>query len=392
MNPQNPVILCVDDEEANLKLLEKLLVPRGYTVVSAASGEVALQKLKNRKIDLVLLDILMPVMDGFEVCRLIKENQMLRNIPVILITVSTAKKNRIRGIKVGADEFLSKPFDQTEALARIKILLKVKKLNDECQRAEKMLQKDYNELERKVQERTAQLAHANEILQAEIIERKRAEERIKNSLAEKEILLKEVHHRVKNNLMTIIGLIKMQEAKADEKMFNKLLLELEGRVRAMALVHEILHKSDNLAHVDLQNYIDSLVAQIRAQFGVGRAIRFRTQTAGVDLKLDVAVAVGLILNELITNSYKFAFPEDRPRSGAGECEIVVSVKHDDGIVTLDISDNGVGLPSGVSWEKPETIGLQLIQMLSRQLNSSIELDRARGTAFHLKFAPSSAAS
>ena len=122
MNPRNPVILCVDDEEANLKLLENILVPRGYTVVRAASGKDALQKIKSQAIDLVLLDIIMPGMNGFEVCRQIKGDPKLRNIPVILITVLTEKQDRIRGIEAGAEEFLSKPFDQPEVLARIKIL------------------------------------------------------------------------------------------------------------------------------------------------------------------------------------------------------------------------------------------------------------------------------
>lgn len=182
MNSQNPIILCVDDEEANLKLLENMLVPRGYAVVSAASGKDALLKIKSQTIDLVLLDIIMPGMDGFEVCRQIKEDQKLRNIPVIMITALTSKQDRIRGIDAGAEEFLSKPFDQTETLARIRLLLKVKELSDDRERAEEALQKSHDELDRLVQERTAELAQANEILQADIIERKRAEEKIQRQL------------------------------------------------------------------------------------------------------------------------------------------------------------------------------------------------------------------
>src|SRR5208283_1025454 len=163
----------------NLKLLEKLLVPRGYTVVRAVSGKDALLKIKSQIIDLVLLDIIMPGIDGFEVCRQIKEDQKFKNIPVIMITASVVKQDHVRGIEAGADEFLSKPFERAEMLARIKILLKLKTLDEERKRAEaqreaalKALQKSHEELDRRVQERTAELAQANEKLQADINERK----------------------------------------------------------------------------------------------------------------------------------------------------------------------------------------------------------------------------
>lgn len=148
MNSAKPVILCVDDIEANLVLLDRILVFTGYTVVKSARGKDALAKLKSQSIDLVLLDVLMPEMDGFEVCRQIKQDPQLRQIPVILITALSARADRIRGIEAGADEFLSKPFDQTEALARIKILLKVKELDDERERVEQALQQSYIELDR----------------------------------------------------------------------------------------------------------------------------------------------------------------------------------------------------------------------------------------------------
>jgi len=201
-------------------------------------------------------------------------------------------------------------------------------------------------------------------------------------LAEKEVLLKEVHHRVKNNLMTLIGLIKMQEAKADNVTFSALLQELEGRVRAMAQVHESLHKSKDLAHVDLQDYIETMSAHIRAQYGVERDISFSLQMAGVEVNLDIAVPCGLILNELITNAYKHAFPAGQPG------EICVSFQERRGTVPtfeLTVADNGVGLPAGLDWEKAETLGLRLIKMLSQQLNGSIKLDRSVGTVFHLQF-------
>jgi PAS domain S-box-containing protein len=219
----------------------------------------------------------------------------------------------------------------------------------------------------------------------DITERKRAEEAFGASLVEKEVLLKEVHHRVKNNLMTIIGLIKMQEAKADNKMFNPLLQELEGRIRAMAQVHDSLHKSKDLAHIDFQDYIETMITQIHAQFGAERDIRFSVQAIGVDVGLDVAVPCGLILNELITNAYKHAFPGDKPRAGEDNCEIKVVVKRDGGELTLTVANNGVRLPEDLDLDKTDTLGLRLVKMLSKQINGSLELDRSAGTFFCLKF-------
>jgi PAS domain S-box-containing protein len=219
----------------------------------------------------------------------------------------------------------------------------------------------------------------------DISERKRAEENIKNSIIEKDVLLKEVHHRVKNNLMIIIGLLKMEETKADSEMFNPLLQELEGRIRSMAQVHESLYKSKDLAHIDLQNYIETMSSQIRAQYGKERDIRLQVQAVGMELGLDVAVPCGLILNELITNAYKHAFPGNRPRSEQGNCEINVIVNQEGSMNVLTVANNGVGLPADLDWEKSETLGLRLVQMLSKQINGSIELDRSAGTAFRLKF-------
>jgi DNA-binding response OmpR family regulator len=128
---QRATILCVDDEPRNLSLLEAVLTPRGYRAVLVQDGETALIKLHSEPIDLVLLDVMMPGMDGFEVCRRIKEDDALRAIPVVMITAYAAKENRIRGIEVGAEEFLAKPFDRAEVLARVAMLLKVKGLNDQ---------------------------------------------------------------------------------------------------------------------------------------------------------------------------------------------------------------------------------------------------------------------
>lgn len=123
-------ILCVDDEPVNIKLLEAILAPHGYEVLGAATGQEALNRLQALPIDLVLLDVMMPRMNGFEVCRQIKGDEGLRDIPVVMITALSAKADRIRGIEAGADDYLAKPFDQVEVLARVRMLLKVKGLKD----------------------------------------------------------------------------------------------------------------------------------------------------------------------------------------------------------------------------------------------------------------------
>ena len=130
MNTKKPVILCVDDEPPNLTLLEALLVPRGYEVVKSENGQDALARISEQKIDLVLLDVMMPGLDGFEVCRRIKDNEQNRAIPVVMITAMTAREDRVRGIEAGAEDFISKPIDSSEVLARIRMLLKIKELND----------------------------------------------------------------------------------------------------------------------------------------------------------------------------------------------------------------------------------------------------------------------
>jgi len=130
LNTLNSVILCVDDEPCNLRLLERTLGPSGYLVIKANDGREALDIIGSRKIDLVLTDVMMPGVDGFETCRRIKEDERYRHIPVVMITALGSKTDRIRGIEAGADEFLAKPYDHAEVLARVKMLLRTKQLDE----------------------------------------------------------------------------------------------------------------------------------------------------------------------------------------------------------------------------------------------------------------------
>lgn len=182
MDSGKPVILCVDDEESNIELLEAILVLSGYQVVSASNGKAALHKIKSQSIDLVILDITMPGMDGIEVCRRTKADKQFSDIPIIMVTGLGSHHDRLRGIEVGVEDYLTKPFDTAELLARMRTLLKVKKLSDERRRAEEDLKKSYAELDDQVKLRTAELAKANEMLQADIIVRKQTEDKLQHTL------------------------------------------------------------------------------------------------------------------------------------------------------------------------------------------------------------------
>jgi DNA-binding NarL/FixJ family response regulator len=173
-----PVILVVDDEPQNIELLEAYLVPQGYEIVKAANGEEALGKLSGNQIDLILLDVKMPDMDGFEVTRRVRQDNTHRLLPIILVTVLRETEDRVKGIEAGCDDFISYPVDKMELLARVRSLLKVKAYND--------LMSNYRkELESGVIRKTEELKHALENLQQDITERKQAEEALSKS--EKEL-------------------------------------------------------------------------------------------------------------------------------------------------------------------------------------------------------------
>jgi two-component system response regulator len=218
----------------------------------------------------------------------------------------------------------------------------------------------------------------------EISERKLAEAMIRSSLAEKDILLREVHHRVKNNLQTIICLIQMEEAKTADAALQSHLHDLEGRVRSMALVHSNLYKSDSLARIDMREYVETLSGYIRSQVATVQDVRFHLQAGDAILAdLEIAVPCAMILNELLTNAFQHAFPKGLPGAGRGGCEVTVRMGKEEGGCALTVSDNGIGLPADIQWPQVNGTGLKLILMLARQVNGTLQLDRTHGTAFRL---------
>lgn len=218
-------------------------------------------------------------------------------------------------------------------------------------------------------------------LARDITDRKRAEEQIRESLREKEILLKEIHHRVKNNLQVIYSLLNLQSGYIRDPRDKDMIRECQNRVRSMAIIHETLYQSKDLARMDLAKYIRSLAANLFQSYGVnGAAVQLTIRVAEINLALDTAIPCGLIINELISNSLKYAFP--RGRTG----EIVVDLHPvEDGRLRLTVRDDGVGLPPDLDFRNTPSLGLQLVNTLTDQLEGTIELSRDRGTEFRITF-------
>ena len=219
----------------------------------------------------------------------------------------------------------------------------------------------------------------------DISERKQAEAALQLSLVEKEVLLREVHHRVKNNLAAIVGLFDLQRRAMDNTQALNVLAELSCRIKSMSLVHEKLYRSDSLASIDFHDYLHSLISHLRTSFGTAR-IRCDIAAQGVRMPLDLAVPCGMIINELVTNALKYAFTENR--SVDCDCRIHIVLRRDDNTFTLSVADNGIGLPADFAWNTATTMGLTLVRMLGQhQLGGHYRVDQQQGTCFTLTFTP-----
>jgi PAS domain S-box-containing protein len=216
----------------------------------------------------------------------------------------------------------------------------------------------------------------------DITEAKLAEERMQTALAEKTVLLKEVHHRVKNNLQIISSLLYLQSESLRDEQSRVFFRDSQNRIGAMALVHQKLYQSESLAFIDFREYIEDLANYLYAGTVKDRdLICLKVDAGDVSLGVDEAIPCGLIVNELLSNSLKHAFPDGR------EGEISIRCRAgEDGWITLTVSDNGVGMPTGLDFRNTETLGLQLVTMLVKQLRGRITIDsEPGGTAAKLAF-------
>jgi PAS domain S-box-containing protein len=238
-----------------------------------------------------------------------------------------------------------------------------------------------DELERIVGERTRELSEANKRLRAEMSGREQVEARLRESVREKEILLKEVYHRVKNNLLMISSLLRLQSAQLKDREARDLFRESRDRVRSMSLIHEKLYQSADMASIDLRDYIRNLAVYLFRSYSTDASnVNLVIDVPPVSLDVDTIIPCGLILNELISNALKHAFPEGR----TGEVRISLR-QEDENSYELLVRDTGAGLPAGLDVRRTETLGMQLVCSLAEQLGGRLEVQSDGGTSFRITF-------
>ncbi len=205
--------------------------------------------------------------------------------------------------------------------------------------------------------------------------------KLEKEVTEKEMLLREIHHRVKNNLQIITSLLRLQSTKSIDPESKQLFLDSQNRIHTMALLHERLYQSQNLSSINLNDYFKELVRNLFISYGVSNEfIRFQVDTWDCVMEPEKLISCGLIINELVSNSLKYAFPEGRK----GEIRVLLQ-KHSPKELLLTVSDNGKGFPNDIDYQKTNSLGLRLVRGLSEQLKGHLELKTERGTEFRVQF-------
>lgn len=415
-------ILIVEDSPTQAMKLRYLTERKGYRSRIANNGVQALKLLSEKAVDVVLSDIVMPELDGYGLCRAIKSNPDLQHTPVILLTTLADPADIVQGLDCGADNIIRKPYDDEYLLARIQHVLlnqqlrrgknigvgieislggqryfinserqqildllistyeQAVRVNEELKIRERQIIELNETLEQRVAERTAELHATNQQLQTEIESRKRAEAHTLAALKEKEILLGEIHHRVKNNLQVITSLLDLQSASIEDPQLLTMLRDSQNRIRSMAYIHQTLCESENLARVNFVNILDSLVPDVAASYGVdANRIAIDIIASEVLMPINVAIPCGLMVTELITNALKHAFPNGRK----GRIQIDLHAQANSEVV-LAVSDNGIGIAADTELKDTSSLGMQLVALLTEQLGGVLTITR-QPTSFSMQF-------
>jgi two-component sensor histidine kinase len=345
-------ILVVDDEPLARQMFADLLEAQGFRVISVARGEEAFGFLA--EVDLVLLDAMLPGRDGWAICREIKDryDPML---PIIMVTARTAPDDVVRTFAAGADDYVAKPFHVAELTARIESRLGVHRAEVALKRANQQLR---------------ELADQN----YELYEKARAD------AEERALLLKELDHRVRNNLSVIMGLLSMERNRRPPRPAAEALATLEQRLRSFLLVHEALRRQ-NYRTVPAREIAEKLVQRLRNAWDPERRVDVRVEGDLESLDEQRGFALALALNELITNAFRHGFPDQR----TGHLRIRLETRGDE--VHVEVEDDGIGIASTQVPDKIIGSGKSIVQALIRdEMDGSVDFESdEKGTRVNIVF-------
>ena len=353
MNATTSTLLYIDDDEALARLVNRGLTRLGFNVVHAGSGEAGLARLQEGGIDVIALDQYMPGLDGLEtLARILK---MPDAPPVVFVTASQDSRIAVTALKAGAADYLVK-----DTLGDFIPLLHVAV---EGALKQAMIRKARDDAEAEV--------HASR-------------DRYAALAAEREVLLREVNHRVGNSLQIIASLLHLQANSSTQDGVKAALTNAMGRVAAVAQVHRRLYTSHDLKSVLLNQYLEALLEDLRRSAEGNKMSRLTLKAEPIEIDPDRAVAIGIIVNELVMNAVKYAYPE-----GAGPIHIVLNAHGDD--LELSIADDGVGL--NVKTDPRSTgMGQRIVTAMAQKLDASVERDPSHaGTRIVLRFRRANAA-
>ncbi len=367
MNPQGR-ILVVDDQPLNVKLLNTILTRHGYEVLATCSGLEALSIAHENLPDIILLDITMPEMDGFQTCQQLKADPVSSVVPVIFISALSEVADKVNAFKYGGVDYITKPFHKEEVLSRVDNHLRIYRLqrsldekNIHLERTQQelttlnQLLATYNDkLEDMVKDRTEKLDATNRQLSA--------------SLKEKEILLKEVHHRVRNNLQIISSMLQLGFAHVSDPEVAAMFRSSYSRVKVLAVIHDKLCESADFSSVNVEDFINILFSELASSYANISTPVLVVDTNIDSLNINLMICIGLILNELISNSIRHAFT----KGNKGVVTIAFN-KSENGQYSLMASDNGTGIVE----DNPNSgtyAGMQIVKdLVASKLKGHIEI-------------------
>jgi len=365
----NLKILILEDVEFDAELIVHEMRREGIDFISmrVETEEEYVNALEDFSPDVVLVDHSLPQFDGVTALEILKEKTP--DTPLIFVSGKIGDEFAVDVLKKGAADYVFKN-NLSKLVPAIERALKERSELLERRKAEEKLKTAYKDMEVRIQNRTRELSQINQRLLGEIAERKLVEEALNKSIKEKDVLLKEIHHRVKNNLQIVSSLLSLQSQYVNEPGSVELFKESQSRIISMALIHEKLYQTGDLTRINLSEYANELIGDLFRSYSVNtHLMKYQIESKNILLDINTAIPCGLIINELVTNSIKHAFPDNR--SG----EIKIDIQCHDGNCILKIADNGVGFPDDLDINDVKTLGLQLVTSLTKQLDGTIELDR-----------------